>query len=76
MYIYNLGNVSPLRAREKERERERERKSAGTRSLQEIIINNHKPKSFLNLVEHSHKDLAWFKKSKKNIDLNIYKRDI
>jgi len=30
----------------------------------EIIINNHKPKSFLSLVEHPLKDSAWFTKSK------------
>ena len=33
------------------------------RSLQEIIINNHKPKSFSSSVEHPHKDSAWFTKS-------------
>ena len=34
-----------------------------TRSLQEIIIKNHKPKSFSSSVEHPHKDSAWFTKS-------------
>ena len=34
-----------------------------TRPLQEIIINNHKPKSFSSSVEHPHKDSAWFTKS-------------
>ena len=33
-----------------------------TRSLQEIIIKNHKPKSFSSSVEHPHKDSAWFTK--------------
>ena len=30
--------------------------SIKTRSRQEIITNNHKPKSFLSLVQHPHKD--------------------
>ena len=34
-----------------------------TRPLQEIIIKNHKPKSFSSSVEHPHKDSAWFTKS-------------
>ena len=34
-----------------------------TRSLQEIIIKNHKPKPFSSSVEHPHKDSAWFTKS-------------
>ena len=37
-----------------------------TRPLQEIIINNHKPKSFSSSVEHPHKDSAWFTKSENN----------
>ena len=38
-----------------------------TSPLQEIIKNNHKPKAFLSLVQHSHTDSAWFKKSKKSL---------
>ena len=34
-----------------------------TRPLQEIIIKNHKPKSFSSSVEHPHKDSPWFTKS-------------
>ena len=37
-----------------------------TSPLQEIIINNHKPKSFSSSVEHPHKDSAWFTKSQKS----------
>ena len=37
-----------------------------TRPLQEIIINNHQPKSFSSSVEHPHKDSAWFTKSENN----------
>ena len=37
-----------------------------TRPLQEIIINNHKPKSFSSSGEHPHKDSAWFTKSQNN----------
>ena len=37
-----------------------------TRPLQEIIIKNHKPKSFSSSVEHPHKDSAWFTKSQKS----------
>ena len=33
---------------------------------EEIYINNHRPKSFLSLMEHPNKDSAWFTRTKNN----------